>query len=272
MTDTPSNDDLVLRSDADAVATLTLNRPDHFNTLSTPLMQALGRHLAEIAQDTTVRVVVITGAGKAFCAGHDLREMQADPSAPAMREMFGLCTRNMLAITRLPQPVIAKINGVAAAAGCQLVAQCDLAIAADHAKFGTSGINIGLYCSTPSVPVTRNLGRKQAMELLMTGDLIDAETATQWGLINRAVPAADLDRAVAEMAAKITAKSPDAVSLGKDLFYTQLEEGMEAAYARAGDAITCNMQAPETQAAIDSFLTKSPLPPWPHRKNQTEET
>lgn len=267
MTDTQANEAPVLRTDADGIATLTLNRPSAFNTLSTPLMLCLKDRLADIAKDTSVRVVVITGAGKAFCAGHDLNEMQSDPSEAAMRALFGLCTENMLAITELPQPVIAKIGGVAAAAGCQLVAQCDLAIAADHVKFGTSGINVGLYCSTPSVPVTRNLGRKQAMELLLTGDLIDAPTAERWGLINRCVPAEDLDDAVAEMAAKIASKSPDAIALGKRLFYTQIEEGMDAAYARAGTAITCNMQAPETQSAIDAFLAKTALPPWPDRKS-----
>lgn len=262
-----SNEALVLRSDDNGIATLTLNRPDHYNTLSTPLMQDLKAHLTALKDDTSIRVVVITGAGKAFCAGHDLNEMHADPSEAAMRELFQLCTDNMMAMTHLPQPVIAKINGVAAAAGCQLVAQCDLAIAVDTAKFGTSGINVGLYCSTPSVPVTRNLGRKQAMELLMTGDMIPAAQAVEWGLINRAVPAEKLDSDVQDMAAKIASKSPEAVSLGKDLFYRQLEEGMEAAYDRAGEAITCNMQSDATRAAIDSFLNKTSLAKWPDRKN-----
>ncbi len=263
----PSNEGLVLRSDAEGIATLTLNRPDNYNTLSTPLMRALKAQLADIAADTAVRVVVITGAGKAFCAGHDLIEMRADPSQAAMRALFDLCSENMLAITRLPQPVIAMVNGVAAAAGCQLVAQCDLAIADDAATFGTSGINVGLYCSTPSVPVTRNLGRKQAMELLLTGDLIPAAQAVDWGLINRAVPAASLDAEVSAMAAKIAAKSPAAVALGKDLFYRQIEEGLEAAYDRAGAAITCNMQLDATRTAIDAFLTKSALPDWPDRSD-----
>lgn len=267
MPDTSMNESLILRADADGIATLTLNRPDQFNTLSSPLMHKLLHQLTEIADDPTVRVVVITGAGRAFCAGHDLNEMKADTSEVAMKAMFDLCTSYMMKITQMPQPVIAKINGTAAAAGCQLVAQCDLAIAVEGAKFGTSGINIGLYCSTPSVPVTRNLGRKQAMELLMTGDLISASQAENWGLINKAVPAEDLDDAVAEMARKIASKSPTAVALGKDLFYTQLEEGMEAAYARAGQAITCNMQLDETKSAIDAFLDKSDLPEWPDRGN-----
>ncbi len=261
----PSNDDLVLRSDADGVATLTLNRPDNYNTLSTPLMQALRRRIDALKDDARIRVVVITGAGKAFCAGHDLAEMQADPSEDAMRALFTLCTENMMGLTQLPQPVIAKINGVAAAAGCQLVAQCDLAISTTDAKFGTSGINVGLYCSTPSVPVTRNLSRKHAMEMLMTGDMIPASQAVQWGLINRAVPSEDLDAAVDAMAQKLRSKSPRAIALGKDLFYKQLEEGMAAAYVRAGDAITCNMQAEETQAAIDAFLDKRPFNDWPDR-------
>lgn len=267
MPEAQKNEALVLRADDAGIATLTLNRPGNYNTLSTPLMQDLKTHLTALKDDTSVRVVVITGAGKAFCAGHDLNEMHADPSEAAMQKMFALCTDNMLAMTHLPQPVIAKVNGVAAAAGCQLVAQCDLAIATDTAKFGTSGINVGLYCSTPSVPVTRNLGRKQAMELLMTGDMIAASQAEAWGLINRAVPADELDDAVHTMAAKIASKSPDAVALGKDLFYRQLEEGMEAAYQRAGQAITCNMQSNATQGAIDSFLGKKPLGDWPDREN-----
>jgi len=267
MSQPTTNEALVLRSDTDGISTLTLNRPDHFNTLSTPTMLELKAHLTAIAIDTSVRVVVITGVGKVFCAGHDLKEMQSDPSESAMRAMFYLCSDNMMAITSLPQPVIAKINGVAAAAGCQLVAQCDLAISTEMAKFGTSGINIGLYCSTPSVPVTRNLSRKHAMELLMTGDLISAQKAQEWGLINRCVKAEDLDTAVNDMALKIASKSPEAVALGKDLFYTQLEEGMASAYARAGNAITVNMQSTATQSAIDSFLDKSTLPQWPDRKN-----
>lgn len=267
MNDTSQNEGLVLRADEGGVATLTLNRPDQFNTLSSPLMRELLAQLQAIADDPSIRVVVITGAGRAFCAGHDLNEMKADPSEAAMKAMFDLCTSYMMQITKMPQPVIAKINGTAAAAGCQLVAQCDLAIAVDTAKFGTSGINIGLYCSTPSVPVTRNLGRKQAMELLMTGDLISAQQAENWGLINKAVPANDLDNAVAEMASKIASKSPTAVALGKGLFYTQLEEGMEAAYERAGNAITCNMQLDETRSAIDAFLNKSDMPDWPDRGN-----
>lgn len=267
MPDTSRNESLVLRTDANGIATLTLNRPDQFNTLSSPLMHELLAQLKAIAEDTSVRVVVITGAGRAFCAGHDLNEMKADTSEAAMKAMFDLCTSYMMQITKMPQPVIARINGTAAAAGCQLVAQCDLAIAVDTAKFGTSGINIGLYCSTPSVPVTRNLGRKQAMELLMTGDLISADKAVAWGLINKAVPAENLDAAVAEMADKIASKSPTAVALGKDLFYTQLEEGMEAAYDRAGKAITCNMQLDETRSAIDAFLDKSDMPNWPDRGN-----
>lgn len=265
MSEHASNEGLVLRADAGGIATLTLNRPDNYNTLSTPVLRDLKGHLDALARDTSVRVVVITGAGKAFCAGHDLNEMRADPSETTMRALFDLCTENMMAMTRLPQPVIAKVNGVAAAAGCQMVAQCDLAIAADHAKFGTSGINVGLYCSTPSVPVTRNLGRKQAFELLMTGDMIPADQACDWGLINKAVPAEDLDAAVDEMARKIASKSPAAVALGKDLFYTQIEEGMAAAYERAGTAITCNMQADQTREAIDAFIEKKPMPDWSDR-------
>lgn len=271
MADQQSNEALVLRSDAGGVTTLTLNRPDDFNTLSTPLMHELGKHLDDIAKDKSVRVVVVTGAGKAFCGGHDLNEMREDPSEEAMKKLFDLCSENMMAITKLPQPVIARVNGVAAAAGCQLVAQCDLAISTDMAKFGASGINIGLFCSTPSVPITRNLGRKQAMELLLTGDLISAKKAQEIGLINRAVPADELDRHIQGLTEKIVLKSPDGIAIGKDLFYTQIEEGMEAAYARASETITCNMQIPATRVAIDSFLDKTPMPDWPERQTDYDK-
>ncbi len=265
MSETPNNDPLVLRSDKDKVATLTLNRPEKYNTLSTPMLKALRAVLEDVATDRSIRAVVLTGAGKAFCVGHDLREMQADPGENAMRDLFELCGEVMIGISKLPQPVIAKVQGVAAAAGCQLVAQCDLAIAAEDAKFGTSGINVGLYCSTPAVPVTRNLSRKHAMELLITGDMIPARQAAEWGLINRAVPAAELDAAVDELAGKIASKSPGAVALGKSLFYTQIEDGMQSAYARAAKAITRNMQSEETRAAIDAFIAKKPMPNWSDR-------
>jgi len=260
--DTFSNEPVLLRSDNNGIVTLTLNRGDIYNALSSELMSEIQGHLDGFMEDTSVRVVVIAGAGKAFCAGHDLKEMQADPGPDAMKLLFDQCSHMMTSLTRIPQPVIARVHGIAAAAGCQLVAQCDLAICVEDAKFGTSGVNIGLFCSTPMVAVTRNLGRKQAMEMLMTGDLIDAETAVQYGLVNRAVPTEQLDDAVAEMAEKISAKSPIAVSRGKRLFYRQLEDGLEAAYREATDVITANMQDQDARAGIQAFMDKAPMPEW----------
>jgi len=259
-------DDLVLlRSDTDGIATLTLNRGAKFNALSTELMTAVEAELEALAADTSVRVVVIAGSGKAFCAGHDLGEMNADPSEEAIRALFRQCSRMMVALTRIPQPVIARVHGMATAAGCQLVAQCDLAIAADEAQFGTSGINSGLFCGTPMVAVTRNLPRKQAMELLMTGEFIDAQTALSYGLVNRVVPSAELASAVADFAAEIASKGPAFVAGGKKLFYRQIEDGLEAAYEQATETMVENMQMEEARAGIDAFLAKQPMPKWKDR-------
>lgn len=257
-----SNEPVLLRADADGVATLTLNRAARFNALSTELMSAVQAELDRLMDDAETRVVVLAGAGKAFCAGHDLTEMRADPGLDAMRALFARCSRMMTALTRIPQPVIARVHGAAAAAGCQLVAQCDLAVCSEEASFGTSGVNIGLFCSTPMVAVTRNVARKKAMEMLMTGDLIDAETAERWGLVNRVVPADALDRAVADLAGKIAAKPPAAVGRGKRLFYTQIEEGLEAAYLEATEAIAANMQDRDARAGIGAFMEKRPMPEW----------
>ena len=259
------NESMLLRADQDGIATLTLNRGDKFNALSRELMSAIHSELDAIAEDSSVRVVVIAGAGKAFCAGHDLAEMRADPGPDAMAALFKQCSDMMTRLTQIPQPVIARVHGMATAAGCQLVAQCDLAVAADEATFATSGINVGLFCSTPMVAVTRNLPRKQAMELLMTGDFIDAETARQYGLINKAVPADELDAAVAAMAGNIASKSPISVARGKELFYRQLESGLESAYKQAAKVITENMQDPDTRAGIDAFVEKKPMPDWQDR-------
>ena len=228
-------------------------------------MSAVQDQLDEIAADSSVRVVVLAGAGKAFCAGHDLTEIRADPDAEAMNKLFSQCSRMMLTLTRIPQPVIARVHGMATAAGCQLVAQCDLAISAEGATFATSGINVGLFCSTPMVAVTRNLPRKQAMEMLMTGDFIDAETALRYGLVNRVVPAGELDAAVGAMAATLAGKSPTALMRGKKLFYSQLEVGLEGAYEQATKVITDNMQDHDTRAGIDAFVEKKPMPDWEDR-------
>lgn len=260
-----SNEAVLLRHDADGVATLTLNRGNKFNALSTELMAAVQDALDAIAADSSVRVVVLAGAGKAFCAGHDLAEMRADPGPEAMTRLFSQCSRMMLSLTRIPQPVIARVHGMATAAGCQLVAQCDLAISAEEARFATSGINVGLFCSTPMVAVTRNLPRKQAMEMLLTGDFIDAETALRYGLVNRVVPGAELDAAVAAMATTLAGKAPVALARGKRLFYSQLEVGLEGAYEQATRVITDNMQDQDTRAGIDAFVEKKPMPEWNDR-------
>ena len=251
----------VLIEHHDGVCTVTMNRGDRFNPLSTSMIEALDAAFDAIAADDGVRVVVLTGAGRAFCAGHDLTEMRAHIDHDWQRAMFDRCTAMMMKMTRLPQPVIARVQGVAAAAGCQLVSMCDLAVAADHAKFGLSGINAGIFCTTPSVGVGRNVPRKRAMELLLTGELIDAPTASAWGLVNRVVPVAELDAAVAALAQTIARKSRAVVALGKRAFYAQVEQDMQSAYALAGETMACNMVDPDATEGIDAFLAKRP-PQW----------
>src|SRR3954447_11140839 len=213
------NEPVLLREDEGGVVRLTLNRPQARNALSRGLMTALEEELARIREDRSARVVVLAGAGPAFCAGHDLREMRAEPGRSSYERLFAQCSRLMQAITALPQPVIARVHGVATAAGCQLVATCDLAVAADFATFATPGVNIGLFCSTPMVALSRNVGRKQAMEMLLLGELIDASTAKAYGLINRVVPTAELDAEVDRIAGTIVAKSPLTLRVGKEAFY-----------------------------------------------------
>ena len=253
--------DLLLRRDAEGIAWLTLNRPAARNALSMGLMTALDRELAAIAGNAAVKVVVIAGAGPAFCAGHDLREMRAAPHRAAYEAVFALCSALMLRIVRLPQPVIARVHGVATAAGCQLVATADLAIAADTARFATPGVNIGLFCSTPMVALTRTVGRKAAMAMLLTGEMIDAARAAELGLINRVVPETALDGAVLALARQITNKSPLTVRIGKEAFYRQSEMDLEAAYRYAADVMTRNMLARDAAEGIDAFLGKRP-PVW----------
>lgn len=246
----------VVRSDANGVATLTLNRGTQYNALSMAMIENLLASLDAIAKDDTVRVVVLAGDGKAFCAGHDLREMRTHPDKGFQQKLFRLCGKLMIAITRLPQPVIARVHGIATAAGCQLVSMCDLAVAADTAKFAVSGINLGLFCSTPSVGLVRNMGRKAAFEMLVTGDFIDAIEAERRGLINRAVPLDALDVEIAELAALIVAKSSVAITMGKDLFYRQLEMGLESAYQLAAETMSCNMMTSDAQEGIEAFINK----------------
>jgi enoyl-CoA hydratase/carnithine racemase len=248
--------------DPSGVATLTLNRPAQFNALSTAMMTALQSALDRVAPDASVRVVVIAGTGKAFCAGHDLREMKDAPSLEAYQALFAQGARLMRTLQRLPQPVIARVHGVATAAGCQLVASCDLAIAAEGARFGTSGINVGLFCTTPGVALARNVGRKAAFEMLVTGELIDASTAAKHGLVNRVVPAAALDEEIARLAASIVAKPAVAVAMGKEAFYRQIECGVDAAYQMAGQTMACNLIDPVAQEGLDAFIGKR-APNWP---------
>jgi enoyl-CoA hydratase/carnithine racemase len=257
MTDAP----VLLREDKDGVATLTLNRPDQFNSLSEALIDALSRELARIASDDSARVVVIAGAGRAFCAGHDLKEMRANPRQSYYEDLFGRCGRMMQAVVALPKPVIARVHGVATAAGAQLVASCDLALASENARFGTTGINLGLFCSTPSVAVSRAIGKKRAFELLFTGDMIDAKTAESVGLINRAVPLAELDAEVAKLAKKLAAQLPVAVRTGKQMFEKQLRMELPDAYKFAGDTMASNMMESDTVEGIDAFIEKRD-PKW----------
>ena len=246
----------VLRVDHHGIARLTLNRPQQFNALSQAMIAALQAHLEVIAVDSAVRVVVIAGAGKAFCAGHDLKEMRAHHEKAFMQELFKQCGQMMMSITRMPQPVIARIHGIATAAGCQLVSMCDLAVAADVARFATSGINVGLFCATPAVGLSRNLGRKQALEMLLTGDFIDAPTALQQGLINRVVSSEALDGEVDKLAQSILAKSSVAIGMGKQMFYKQLEMGLDAAYQYASEVMACNMMSEDAAEGIDAFIGK----------------
>jgi len=246
----------VLRADCGGVATLTLNRPSQFNSLSSAMLGALQAELDAIAADPALRVVVIAGAGKAFCAGHDLKEMRANYSKAFMQALFKQAGKLMLTITQMPQPVIARIHGIATAAGCQLVSSCDLAVAAEVACFATSGINVGLFCATPGVGLSRNIGRKQALEMLLTGDFIDAQTALQQGLVNRVVPGEALDAEVDKLAQAILAKSPVAVGMGKQMFYKQLEMGLDAAYQYAAEVMACNMMTEDAAEGIDAFIGK----------------
>ena len=244
---------LVLAERRGAVAWLTLNRPRARNALSMAMMDALEAALAA-ARDA--RVVVLAGNGPGFCGGHDLREMRAHPGREFQQALFARCSRLMLAIARHPAPVIAAVHGIATAAGCQLVAACDLAVAAEDARFATSGVNLGLFCSTPGVALARAVPRKAALEMLLTGAFVDAETARTMGLVNRVVPQASLHVATTALAETIAAKEKAAITIGKRAFYRQIEAPLEGAYAIAADAMAENMCVPETEAAIDAFLNR----------------
>jgi enoyl-CoA hydratase/carnithine racemase len=251
----------VLREDKDGVATLTLSRGDRMNPLSTAMLSALQAELDRVAKDGDTKVVVLAGAGKHFCAGHDLREMRSHPGKAWQKALFEQCSEMMLSLVRLPQPVIASVQGVAVAAGCQLVSMCDLAVASELAQFALPGIKSGIFCTTPGVGVARNLARKHALEMLFTGDLIDAKTALSWGLVNRVVPAADLGAEVDKLAGKILAHSAAVVSIGKKFFYEQVEKGLSGAYALASEGMACNMMLEDAAEGIDAFIAKR-KPDW----------
>ena len=247
----------VLRRDAGPVATLTLNRGERFNPLSLGMIEALQEELDLLAGDRDVRVVVLAAAGRGFCAGHDLKEMRANVGSAAwQRRLFDACSSMMLGLTRLPQPIIARVHGIATAAGCQLVSMCDLAVASEAASFAQPGVNIGVFCSTPAVGVARNIGRKRVMELLLTGQPVSARTALEWGLVNRVVPAEALDDEVRRFTDLITARSAAAIALGKQAFYEQVAAGLDAAYESAGEAMACNMELDDAAEGIDAFLGK----------------
>lgn len=252
---------VLLRTVEDGVATLTLNRPRQYNALSAALLEALHGELDALKDDKSVRVVVIAGSGGAFCAGHDLKEMRALPSHADVERLFATCSAMMQKLVALPQPVIAAVHGIATAAGCQLAAQCDLAVATSDARFAVSGINLGLFCSTPAVALTRNVGRKRAAEMLFTGEFITAQQALEWGLVNRVCAPDQLREAVGALAASLRKKPAESLAMGKALFYRQLEVGLSAAYDDASRTISCNMAADVAKEGVDAFLEKRP-PNW----------
>jgi enoyl-CoA hydratase/carnithine racemase len=243
------------------IVTLTLNRPAQFNSLSEEMLAALQQAADRIGADSSARVLVIAAAGKAFCAGHDLKQMKSNPRLDYYEKLFADCAKLMLTLQRLPQPVIARVHGIATAAGCQLVATCDLAVAAEGVRFGVNGIDVGLFCSSPSVALSRNVGRKQAFEMLVTGEFIDAATARARGLVNRVVPADQLDAEVKRLAEAIIAKPALAIGMGKGLFYRQLEMGVDAAYQLAGETMACNMIDDVAQEGVAAFMEKR-KPHW----------
>lgn len=254
------------RRDTDAVCHLHLNAPERLNALSDEMLAALQEQIDTLHHDRTVRVVVISGAGKAFCAGHDLKQMTAgrqaeDGGKGYFKDLFDRCARVMTGVQRLPQPVIAQVHGIATAAGCQLVASCDMAVAAEGTRFGVNGVNIGLFCSTPMVALSRNIPRKQAFEMLVTGQFIDAYRAEALGLVNKVVPAEDLADATHEMAQLVASKLGAAVKIGKQAFYEQVQMGLDDAYAYTGQVMVENMLYRDTEEGIAAFLEKRP-PDW----------
>lgn len=255
-----SEEQILLREDRDGICTLTMNRPAQMNLLTSEMLSALQDAFERIGKDAGVRVVILAAAGKGFCAGHDIKEIRALQDQPRIEQLFAKCSRMMQTITALPQPVIARVQGAAAAAGCQLVAQCDLAVASSAARFTTPGVTWGFFCSTPGVAVARNVSRKRAMEMLLTGDLVDAQKALEWGLVNRVVPAEDLERETETLARRIAEKPPVTVATGKRAFYEQLELGAAKAYELASCAISSSFAHEEGRQGMDAFLEKRQPP------------
>jgi enoyl-CoA hydratase/carnithine racemase len=256
----PKSEEILLREERDGICTLTMNRPAQMNLLTGEMLAALQSALDEISRDKRVRVVILAGAGKGFCAGHDLKEIRALQELPMIEQLFGQCSRMMQTITALPQPVIARVQGAAAAAGCQLVAQCDLAVASEAARFTTPGVTWGFFCSTPGVAVSRNISRKRAMEMLLTGELIDAQKALDWGLVNRVVPADQLERETLQLARQIAEKPPATTAAGKRAFYQQMDLGIAGAYELASQVIASSFAHAEGRAGMDAFIDKRPPP------------
>ncbi|MCK5710565.1 MAG: enoyl-CoA hydratase [Deltaproteobacteria bacterium] len=251
-----ASESLVLRNDRDGISTLTLNRPKAYNSLSINCMEAIMKELQRTSEDSSIKVVVISGSGKGFCAGHDMKDLRANPEKSFYEKTFNTSSKMMMSIINFPKPVIAKVHGIATAAGCQLVATCDLAVAEENARFATPGVNIGLFCSTPMVSLSRNVARKHAMEMLLTGDFISAERAYEIGLINRVVPFEELDDAANDLAQQIASKSPLTLKIGKKAFYEQLDKDLKSAYEYCSRVMVENMMAQDAEEGIDAFLEK----------------
>ncbi len=251
----------VLTHTENGICRLTLNRGDRYNPLSRAMITALQSEVTRIGADSAIRCVVLAAEGKGFCAGHDLKELRAHPDLAWQQELFSACNALMVSLTTLPQPVIARVHGIATAAGCQLVSMCDLAVAADTARFALPGVNVGVFCTTPAVGVARNVARKRVMEMLLTGEPIDATTALAWGLVNRVVPEAELDAAIAVLTRVILAKSARLIAQGKRAFYRQVELGLGQAYDFAGGVMACSLLDADAHEGIDAFVEKRP-PKW----------
>ena len=252
---------LIIRNDAEGISNIILNRPNAYNSLTIESMELIIEELSDISEDSSIKVIILSGAGKGFCAGHDMKDLRANPEKSFYEKTFKTSSNMMMSIINCPKPVIAKVHGIATAAGCQLVSTCDLAVADENARFATPGVNIGLFCTTPMVGLSRNVTRKHAMEMLLTGDFISAQRAYEIGLVNRVVPEAELDSAALELANKIAAKSPLTLKIGKEAFYKQLDKDMSGAYEYCSRVMVENMMARDAEEGIDAFLEKR-TPVW----------